>query len=193
MKLPYLISLTAAMLLSAIPPTPAAKSWNAAPIQRKITEANWNTHPKVRAVRQTVAEIKAAMKRRDFKISKRTLDCGDFGLVVKQLASNARGLGRWYQDYREGQDASWDFYYYYDAAARLRFVLASAHSANGTREQLRIYFDETGKRIWQKRNLHGPGCPGCFSAYYDSDEALVFEPVKEFRNDGKCQIIKANK
>jgi hypothetical protein len=76
-------------------------------------------------------------------------------------------------------------------AGRLRFVLAVARSANGTREQLRIYFDEAGKRLWKTdKLLKGLGCPGCFSAYYDSDERLAFDPAKDFAIVAGCHEAK---
>jgi hypothetical protein len=31
--------------------------------------------------------------------------------------------------------------------------------------------------------LKGTGCPGCFYAYYDSDERLAFDPAKDFANE----------
>jgi hypothetical protein len=81
----------------------------------------------------------------------------------------------------------------YDHAGRLRFVFAMACSTNGTREQLRIYFDEAGKRLWKNdKFLRGPGCPACFSAYYDSDKALAFDPAKDFANEEGCEEIKAS-
>jgi hypothetical protein len=68
-----------------------------------------------------------------------------------------------------------------------------ARSANGTREELHIYFDENGKRLWKTdKLLKGQGCPGCFSAYYDSDKALAFDPAKDFANDEGCKEIKPN-
>lgn len=188
-----LMILLCSLLLASTPYSLANKNITQA-MRHEITEANWRTHPQIQAVRQTVTAINAAIKRREFKRSERKLDCGggdDLGFVLKRLARGKNGVARWFQEYSQGQDASWDFYYYYDEDGRVRFVFALARAANGTREQLRIYFDETGKRIWQRRNLQGPGCPGCFSSYYDSNDSIVFEPIKEFASDGKCKVVKS--
>lgn len=155
----------------------------------EITEATWLNHPKIQAIRRIVKTTQSGLKRNIFKTSERKFEsCQDQFFTLRRIARDSKGVAAWYEDYSEGQDASWDFHYYYDRNGRLRFVFASARSANGTREQLRIYFDETGKRLWQTdKLLNGPGCPGCFSAYTDSDEALAFDPAKAFANDEGCK------
>ena len=161
--------------------------------ETEITEANWQRHPKIKAIRQIVSSINAGLKRGMFKTSERRGEfCNsDQYFVLRRIARDSKGAVTWYEHYSEGQDASWDFHYYYDRAGRLRFVFALARSANGTREQLRIYFDEKGKRLWKTdKLLKGFGCPGCFHAYYDSDEGLAFDPAKEFASDEGCKEIK---
>ncbi|HEV2827866.1 MAG TPA: hypothetical protein VGW76_09710 [Pyrinomonadaceae bacterium] len=155
----------------------------------KITEANWRSHPKIKAIDQVVKSIDLGLKKRVFKSYSRSLDCGDWS-EVKRIARNSNGIGRWYEDYSEGQDSSTNLRYYYDDAGQLRFVLAFARSANGTREQLRLYFDKSGKRIWQNHIVKGLGCPGCFSAYLDSDNAIAFKANKAFAANEGCKPIK---
>lgn len=55
--------------------------------------------------------------------------------------------------HREGEDSSWDDNFYYDDAGRLRFVLMTSYTANGTREQHRAYFDDSGRLIYHGRRL----------------------------------------
>ena len=157
-----------------------------------ITEKNWRQHPKITAIRRIVSSVKAGLKKGTFKTSERAFDyCDDQHFTSRRIARDAKGNVAWYEDYSEGEDASWDFFYYYDHAGRLRFVFAVARAANGTREQLRIYLDETGKRVWKTdKLLKGMGCPGCFSAYSDSDAALAFDPAKAFAKDDGCKEIK---
>ncbi len=161
------------------------------PQETEITEANWQRHPKIRAIRRIVSSVNAGLKKGTFKTAQRKFECGT-GLEVRRIARTSKGVAVWYEDYSEGQDASWDFHHYYDPAGRLRFVFAFARSANGTREQLRIYFDEAGKRLWKTdKLLKGRGCPGCFSGYSDSDEGLTFDPNKELANkaeEGRKEI-----
>lgn len=157
-----------------------------------ITEKNWQQHPKIRAIRGIVSSVNAGLKKGAFKTSERRFEyCDDQHFTLRRIAHDSKGVVAWYEDYSEGEDASWDFYYYYDRAGRLRFVFAFARAANGTREQLRIYLDETGKRLWKTdKLLKGWGCPGCFSAYSESDAALAFDPAKAFAKDDGCKEIK---
>lgn len=160
--------------------------------QTEITEKNWQQHPRIKAVRRLVRSIDAGLKKGAYKTTERRFEyCDDQHFTIRRIARDGKGIATWYRDYAEGEDASWDFYYYYDHAGRLRFVFAIARGANDTREQLRIYFDETGKRLWKDdKLLKGLGCPGCFSAYADSDAGLAFDPAKAFANDQGCKEIK---
>jgi len=159
----------------------------------EITEANWQRNPQIIAIRGIVGPINAGLKSGAYKTSEREFNnCEGQFFVIRRIARDSKGAVAWYEDYLEGEGATWDFQYYYDSAGRMRFVFAMARSTNGTREQLRIYFDEKGKRLWKNdKFLKGPGCPGCFSAYYDSDKALAFDPGKDFANDEGCEEIKA--
>ena len=161
----------------------------------EITEANWQRNPQIMAIRGIVGPINAGLKGHAYKTSERQFKyCENAFLLVRRIARDSAGAVAWYENYFEGEDGSWDFQYYYDRAGRLRFVFAMARSTNGTREQLRIYFDDAGKRIWKNdKFLKGPGCPACFSAYYDSDKALKFEPAKDFANEEGCEEIKKGK
>jgi hypothetical protein len=159
----------------------------------QITEDNWQKDPRIKEIRQLVSSTNVGLKARVFKISERHLEqCdGDQLFVAKRMASDSQRGVKWYEHYSEGQDASWDFQNYYDGTGRLRFVYAIARSANGTREQLRIYFDETRKRIWtDDKLLKGTGCPGCFSGYAGSDKGLAFDPGKEYADNEGCEEIK---
>jgi hypothetical protein len=160
----------------------------------EITESNWEQNPQIKAIREMVAATDAALKNHSFKTSERRFEyCPNVQLTVRRIAQDSKGAAPWYETYSEGQDESWNFHYYYDSGGRLRFVSATARSANGTREELHIYFDENGKRLWKTdKLLKGQGCPGCFSAYYDSDKALAFDPAKDFANDEGCKEIKPN-
>jgi len=163
-----------------------------APQKTEITESNWEQNPQIVEIRKLVAATDAELKSHSLKTSERRFEyCDNVQLTVRRIAQDSKGAVPWYETYSEGQDESWNFHYYYDSGGRLRFVSAMARSANGTREELRIYFDENGKRLWKTdKLLKGTGCPGCFSAYTDSDKRLAFDPAKDFANDEGCKEIK---
>jgi hypothetical protein len=160
----------------------------------EITASNWEQNPQIAEIRKIVATTDAGLKSHAFKTSERRFEyCDNAQLTVTRTAHDSKGAVPWYENYSEGQDASWDFFYYYDSAARLRFVTATARSTNGTRERLRVYFDESGKRLWKTdKLLAGTGCPGCFSAYANSDEKFVFDPAKDLRSGDGCKEITPN-
>ena len=157
-----------------------------------VTERNWQKHPKINAVRNVVSSVNSGLKKHWLKTTERKYEsCGDQYFTARRIGRDAKGVARWYRDYSEGEDASFEFNYYYDANGKLRFVFATVRAGNGTREQLRIYFDETAHRIWKShKSLAGPGCPGCFYSYLDSDDALVFAPDKAFADDSGCKPLK---
>jgi hypothetical protein len=165
-----------------------------APQKTEISESNWEQNPQIIAIRQMVAATDAELKSHSLKTSERRFEyCDNVQLTVRRIAQDSKGAAPWYETYSEGQDESWNFHYYYDSSGHLRFVSAMARSANGTREELRIYFDENGKRLWKTdKLLKGTGCPGCFSAYADSDKKLAFDPAKDFANDEGCKEVKTS-
>jgi len=180
--------LLSSAMLRVVPPQPHAAQKTA------ITASDWQRNPEIIAINKIVAATDAALKSHALKTSERRFEyCNNAQLTVTRTAHDSKGALPWYENYSEGQDASWDFHYYYDSAARLRYVSATARSANGTRELLRIYLDESGKRLWKTdKLLAGTGCPGCFSAYANSDEKLVFDPAKDIATGDGCKEITPN-
>lgn len=122
----------------------------------EINRKNWQNDPKIIAIRKIVNWDNTEVKKGAFKTEHRICDEGWFSRL--RIARDAKDTVRWYQHYQEGEDSSWDDNYYYDEAARLRFVLMTSYAANGTREQHRAYFDESGSLIYHDRRcLKGPG------------------------------------
>jgi hypothetical protein len=160
--------------------------------QEAISERNWRQHPQIKDIRTLVRNINTRLKKGSYKISKRTFEhCGDGQLFnARRISRDAKGNVPWYEDYSEGQDSSLLFSYYYNRSGSLRFVSGSARHANGTRQTLRIYF-ENGKRIWTDvEYIKGPGCPGCFGVYRDSDELIAWDAAKAFDAVEGCKEIK---
>src|SRR2546428_2757904 len=155
-----------------------------------ITEKNWRQHPKIVAIRKIVSAVDAGLKQGSLKISQRKFECG-IGPLLRRIARNAKGVATWYEDYGYGEsgDASEDDRYYYDHSGHLRFVLIIIYAVNGTRQQLRAYFDESGKLLKQTHRLvKGPGY------FYPTnvEERVKQDPAREFASDAAegCKEIK---
>jgi len=146
------------------------------------------------AIRKIVNSVNISLKRGSYKTSMREFEsCGESYFTRKRIARTAKGVAAWYQDYSEYEDSSYNFDYYYDEQGRLRFVFANARAGNGTRDQHRIYFDETGNRIWEANELvKGPGCPGCFQDPYPASE-LALDPSQAFASLKGCVEKKPRK
>lgn len=152
-----------------------------------ISDKNWQKHPKIIAIRRIVNSDNAGVKNGAFKTEHRICEKDWFSRL--RIARDSRGIVRWYQNYGEGEDSSRDVNYYYDDAARLRFVLMTTYAANGTREQHRAYFDENGRLIYHgRRLLKGPGY---FGPQVDDLKKLVqMDPKKDFAEAGQgCKEI----
>lgn len=172
---------------------PVSLSIAARSLDRKpetITEKNWRQHPKIVAIRKIVSAVDAGLKQGSFKISQRKFECGS-GTLLRRIARDAKGVVIWYQDsgYGESGDASRDDRLYYDHSGHLRFVLIFINAVNGTRQQLRAYFDESGKLLKQTyRLVKGPGY------FYPTnvEERAKQDPTKEFASDAEegCKEIK---
>jgi hypothetical protein len=155
-----------------------------------ITEKNWQEHPKIVAIRKIVSAVDAGLKQGTLKISQRKFECG-IGPLLRQIARDAKGVAAWYEVYGYGEsgDASEDDRYYYDHSGHLRFVLIVIYAANGTRQQLRAYFDESGTLLKQTHRLvKGPGY------FYPTniEEFVKQDPAREFASDAEegCKEIK---
>jgi len=157
----------------------------------QITESNWRSHPKIVAIKKIVNSVNASLRQHTFKTAERRFDCGR-GLQLRRIARNAKGAVAWYEDYGEGEDSSGDYHQYYDSEGRLRFALITVYAATGLHgsiEQHRVYFDETGKLIWQSRKrVKGPG----YFAPPNLQELPQQDPAKEFANSPEegCKELK---
>ena len=147
-----------------------------------ISDKNWQKHPKIIAIRRIVNSDNAGVRKGAFKTEHRICEMDWFSRL--RIARDSKGIVRWYQNYGEGEDSSRDNNYYYDDAGRLRFVLMTTYAANGTREQHRAYFDESGRLIYHgRRLLKGPGY---FGPQVDDLKKLVqMDPKKDFAEAGQ--------
>ena len=123
-----------------------------------ITAANWRQHPKIKAVRSVVESVNAGKAKGAFKNSVRKFEyCEPYEDTLRRMAVDSKGIVRWYQKEAGSEDSSLSWEHYYDEAGRLRFVFISGGAVNGAKLEHRIYFDESGKRIWEEHKyVKGP-------------------------------------
>jgi hypothetical protein len=153
-----------------------------------INDKNWQSHPKIIAIRRIVNSTNAQIRAGAFKTEHRICEEGWFSRL--RIARDSKGNVRWYQHYQEGEDSSWDNNFYYDDAGHLRFVLMTSYAINSTREQHRAYFDENGRLIYHgRRVLKGTGYFG--PSVEDLKEKVHMDPKKDFAEEAQgCKEVK---
>ena len=157
--------------------------------QKEIKHKNWQNNPKIVAIREIVYSVNAEVRKGTIKTEHRICEEGWFSRL--RIARDSKGNVRWYQHYQEGEDSSWDNNYYYDDAHRLRFVLMTSYAINGTREQHRAYFDESGGLIYHgRRLLKGTGYFG--PPVEDLKQLVQMDPKKDFAEAAQgCKEVKS--
>jgi len=155
----------------------------------EINDRNWQKNSKIVAIRKIVNSDNAEVRNGTFKTEHRICEDGWFSRL--RIAHDSKGTVRWYQHYQEGEDSSWDDNYYYDDAGRLRFVIMTSYAANGTRQQHRAYFDESGRLLYHgRRLLKGPGYFG--PPVEDLKELVKMNPKKDFAEATQgCKEVKS--
>jgi hypothetical protein len=161
--------------------------------EEKITASNWQRHAKIIQVRAIVDSINAEIKKGAFKISRREFEyCESYEDTMRKMAVGSKGVVRRYENQAGSEDSSLTWQHYYDQLGRLRFVFISGGAANGAQLEHRIYFDESGKRLWEEQKyLKGP-------RYYwpevwpeeQNDRARPIqksEPAKAFAAKSQCE------
>ena len=156
----------------------------------EIKDKQWQKNPKIVAIRKIVNSDNAGIRNGTFKTEHWVCEEGWFSRL--RISRDAKETVRWYQHYEEGEDSSWDNNYYYDDAGKLRFVLMTSYASNGTREQHRAYFDESGHLIYHgRRILKGPGYFG--PPVEDLKELVRMDPKKNFAEATQgCKEVKAS-
>lgn len=161
-----------------------------------ITSKNWSQHPKIKMVRRIVESINAGLKTRAFKTSVRKFEyCESYEDTLRKMAVDSKGIVRRYENQAGSDDPALTWQHYYDEVGRLRFVFITGGAANGSQLEHRIYFDESGKRIWEEQKyVKGPKYtwPEVWPEE-KNDEARPIQkndPAKAFAATSACPEVK---
>lgn len=172
-------------------PTPAAAQEAGA--GEEVTKANWQGHPKIKAVRAVVQTVKTGLSRKSFKARTREFEyCEPYEDALRTLAIDAGGRVRYYENQAGSEDSSLKWEHYYDEAGRLRFVFITGGATNGSTLEHRIYFSEDGKRIWEEQKYtKGPGYT--FPAVWPDEQLQRTNVSAAFAAKSPCPEKKSKK
>lgn len=156
----------------------------------EITKANWQQHPKIKAIRAIVQSVKTDMSKKTLTTRKRVFEyCEPGEDTLRMIATDSGGRTRFYQNEGGSEDSSLKLEQYYDEAGRLRFVFITGGAVNGTQVEHRIYFDETGKRIWEAQTLKkGPGYT--FPQVWPDEQLQITDAAGKFSSVSPCPEAK---
>ena len=141
---------------------------------------DWMQRPEIQEVRAVVHEIDAGLEESRFTTRTREFEYCYPSDTSRSLYSDAGGLHPLYVVEGGSGDSARTVKYYYDARRVLRFGFASIRAVNGTHLEIRVYFDRSGKEIYQDwRHIAGPGWATSFGEF-------VADPLVDFESGGTC-------
>jgi antitoxin component YwqK of YwqJK toxin-antitoxin module len=143
-----------------------------------INEKNWMTHPQIVKIRGIVQEIDASIDKNRFDVKTKQYDLNESpdDDHLRTVYFDSKQIIRKYIRETGSDDSSVTLTHYYDSGKVLRFLYIKAGAVNGTSVEYRIYFDESGKKIWEiKKQLKGPGYT--FPSVWPDDQ-ILFDPAR---------------
>ena len=157
----------------------------------RITKANWQQHPKIKAVRAIVESVNTGLKKGTFKTSERKFEyCEPYEDTLRKMAVDSGGVVRRYEKQGGSEDSALTWEHFYDEAGRLRFVFISGGAVNRARLEHRIYFAESGERLWEDHKyVEGPEYS--FPEVWPDDQLQKTDPAKAFAAASPCAEEKA--
>jgi hypothetical protein len=154
-----------------------------------ITEKNWVNHPRIVEVRSLYQAIEQAKSIGSLQRKERRFDdCAPYEDSVRLLYADQNGRPRIYSYEGGSDDSAVKHELYYDDNGKLRFAFIVASAVNGTHVEHRVYFAETGQKIWEiRKQLEGPGYS--FPTKWP-DAELIQDPVQAFNGKSGCPEIR---
>lgn len=159
----------------------------------ELTKANWQQHPKIKAIRAIVQTVTAGLGRKAYKVQTREFEyCEPYEDGLRSIARDARGRVRYYEKQGGSEDSALKLQHYYDEAGRVRFVFITGGAANGAELEHRIYFDEQGQRIWEEHKYtKGPGYT--FPEIWPAEQLQLRDAAAAFAAKSPCPEKRAKK
>jgi hypothetical protein len=127
---------------------------------------------------------------KSFTIKKRAFEyCEPYEDTARTIAADSKGMVRFYRNEGGSEDSALTWEHYYDEGGRLRFVFITGGAVNGSKLEHRIYFDETGKRIWEDQVYKkGPGYT--FPEVWPDEQLQITDAATKFTSKSQCPEVK---
>jgi len=140
-----------------------------------ITADNWLNHPQIVAIRGIVTQVDALVGGQKLSSRRQQQPYVDADTDTSREAfTDSEGVIRKLVRTSGPSTAVASVTYYYSPVGHLRFAYVQAASANQTHLQDRIYWDDSGARIWEiQKKVDGPG--DAFPEQWPIDD-VMFDP-----------------
>jgi hypothetical protein len=151
----------------------------------KVTDKNWEHHPKIEAARAVFQEVEAGLKDKSLVLRTRKAvdECWEWSEL--QLATDAKGTPRYFHREGGGQDSTHTHSLYYDASGVLRFALLQGGAVTESTIAVRVWLDEKGREVYRRETAKGPG----WTWIEGNAESQVKNPVEMFKKGaGGCKL-----
>lgn len=152
---------------------------------QKITAANWQRHPKILEITKIHLEfgLNAGMINKFKKETTSFKYCQDYEDVERTIVRDKK-LVRRYSSADRSKKSKVQRHFTYDEKGVLRFAFIKGDAVNKTKIEHRVFFDETGKRIWEMQKLvSGPGYS--FPKVWP-EEGMVHDPEQAYNAKNPC-------
>ncbi len=150
-----------------------------------VTEKNWVNHPEIKRIRVLFKEINSEKDAGAFDKKEQSHGyCVPYEDTARTLYLDKNGKGRLYAYEGGSGDSMVRTELYYSESGVRRFAFIKAGAVNGTELQHRVYFSESGEKIWEIQKLiKGPG----YTFPHEwQEERLHRDPIKAFNKKIPC-------
>lgn len=146
-----------------------------------IDEDNWINNNYIKEVRDIYISIENLIGNEELEERRKEWAYSEpYIPTVKIIYGDSNGIIRKYVVEGGSDDSALRQEYYYDLNQILRFIFIVGGAVNGTTIEHRVYFDDTGNKIWEVQKIEGEGYP-FFSEW--EQENYILNPSKNYEHD----------
>ena len=161
----------------------------AAGVGGTLTKENYQQDARIKAIEAMVQSVQTGMDSGAITPAKRVFEyCQPYGITERIIARDKSGRVRMYEERGGSDNSDRRIKRYYNEAGQLRFVLVTDAIRGGGDLAQKVYYDETGKRLWTDSRVTGAPV-NSIPANYPDDVLIVVNPVKAFEAPSPCKEI----
>ena len=156
---------------------------------RPLTNENYQQDARIKVIEEMVQNVNTGMGSGAIATAKRVFEyCQPYGIVERDIAKNTSGSVRMYEERGGSDNSDRRIKRYYDEAGKLRFVLITDAVRGGGELVQKVYYDESGKRLWVENKVTGVP-ENSIPSNYPDDVLVIASPEKAFAEPSPCKEV----